>query len=174
MVQCAEEDAEQLTQVHVVRCLFEAESAAVVQIHRELSRESLAEHLDGSGHLLLADLLILLFLGRGFEPLPWQRAAIEVHEDISERLHVVSARLFDAQVGVDAGVTRRSGQIFVFPIRNMSSRPVVAILLGQAEIDEKKLVAVTADSHEKVVGLDVSMDEVFVVHELDAADHLIC
>lgn len=56
----------------------------------------------------------------------------------------------------------------------MSSRPVVAILLGQAKIDEKELVAVTPDSHEKVVGLDVSMDEVFVVHELDAADHLVC
>lgn len=109
VVQRAEEDPEQLPQVHVVGSLLETKPPAVVQVHGEFGREPLAKNLDRSGHLLLADLLILLFFSRGFEPLPRQRAAIEVHEDISERLHVVSARLFDAQVGVDAGVTRRSG-----------------------------------------------------------------
>jgi len=34
------------------------------------------------------------------------------------------------------------------------------------------LVAVTADSHEKVVGFDITMNEVFIVDVFNTADHL--
>ena len=45
----------------------------------------------------------------------------------------------------------------------MLSRSVVPILLGQSEVDEEQLVTVTADSHEEVVGFNVSVDEVFIM-----------
>ena len=38
----------------------------------------------------------------------------EVHEDVSEALHVVPPALLDAEVGVDGGVAGRAGQVFVF------------------------------------------------------------
>jgi len=65
VVQRAEEDPEQLAQVHVVGGLFKAKSAAVVQIHRKLGRETFAEDLNGGGHLFLADLFVFLLLGGG-------------------------------------------------------------------------------------------------------------
>lgn len=40
LIQGSEQDPEQLAQVHVVRSLFESESTTVVQVHRELSRET--------------------------------------------------------------------------------------------------------------------------------------
>ena len=51
--------------------------------------------------------------------------------------------------------------------------PIVPVLFGQSEVDEEEFVAVPADPHQKVVGLDVPMDEVLVVDVLDPTNHLI-
>lgn len=51
------------------------------------------------------------------EALPGQLAAIEVHEHVAERLHVVAARLLDAEMRVDRRVTRRSCQVLIFSRR---------------------------------------------------------
>ena len=75
----------------------------------------LAEHLDRGRHLLLADLLVLLLLGGGLEPLPGQGAPVEVHQHVAQALHVVPPALFDPEVGVDGGVPSRAGQVLVFP-----------------------------------------------------------
>ena len=114
----------------------------------------------------------MLFGGR-LEALPRQRAAVEIHAHVAERLHVVAATLLDAQVGVDGGVARRARQILVLAVHDVLARAVVAILFGQTEVDQEDFVAVAPDAHEKVVGLDVAMDEVLVVHELNATYHLI-
>ena len=42
-----------------------------------------AQHLHRSGHLLLADLLVLLLLGGCLEALPGQGAQVEVHEHVA-------------------------------------------------------------------------------------------
>ena len=76
------------------------------------------------------------------------------------------------QVCVDAGVSGSPGQVLVLPVGNVLPGPVIAILLGQSEVDEEELVAVAADAHQEVVWFDVAVDEVLVVHVLDATDHL--
>lgn len=58
-----------------------------------LTRVSLAEHLDWRGHFLLADAFILLSLGSSLEPLPGQRAQVEVHEHVAQGLQVVPSGL---------------------------------------------------------------------------------
>ena len=58
-----------------------------------LTRVSFAKNLDGRGHLLLADPLVLLSLGGGLEALPGEGAQVEVHEDVAERLQVVASGL---------------------------------------------------------------------------------
>ena len=45
VVEGPEEDSEELAQVHVVWCLFEAQPAAVVEVHGKLCWETLAQHL---------------------------------------------------------------------------------------------------------------------------------
>ena len=46
-------------------------------------------------------------------------------------------------------------------------------LFSQSVIDEEKLVTVLAYSHEKIVRFNVSVDEVFVMNEFNAAYHLV-
>ena len=50
-----------------------------------LTGVTFAQHLYRSGHLLLADLLVLLLLGGCLEALPGQGAQVEVHEHVAER-----------------------------------------------------------------------------------------
>ncbi len=73
--------------------------------------------LDGRGHLLLADLLVLLLLGGCLQTLPRQAAPQEVHEHVAQRLDVVAPALLDAQVRVDARVSRRPRQVLVLSAR---------------------------------------------------------
>jgi hypothetical protein len=46
----------------------------------------------------------------------------------------------------------------------------IAILLGKTEIDDVDLIATLSNSHEEVVGFDVTMDEVARVDVLDTGD----
>ena len=66
-----------------------------------------------------------------------------------------------------------SSKVFVFSVGDMLPCSVVPILLGQSEVDEEQLVTVTADSHEEVVGFNVSVDEVLIIDEFNAANHLV-
>jgi len=101
VVQGSEEDPKQLPEIHVVWSLLEAETTAVVEIHGELGWETFAENFHWSRHLLLADLLILLFLGGGLQSLPWQAASVEIHQDVAQAFHVVTSALLNSKVSVD-------------------------------------------------------------------------
>lgn len=65
-----EEIAEDLSKVRIVGLVVEAERTRVVQIDGELVREAATKDLGRSGHLLLHDTVVLLFLGGSFETLP--------------------------------------------------------------------------------------------------------
>jgi hypothetical protein len=56
---------------------------------------------------------------------------------------------------------------------NVSARVLVAIFLRKAVVNEKHLVGRITGPHHKVVGFDVAVDEVLVVHVLDRCQHLI-
>ena len=60
---------EDLAQVGVVRLVVKAEGPAVLEVGAEFQWEAFAEELDGRGHLLLTDLLVLLLLGSSFQSL---------------------------------------------------------------------------------------------------------
>ena len=51
--------------------------------------------------------------------------------------------------------------------------PVVSVFLGQSKVYQEQFVAVSTNPHQKVVWLDVAVDEVLVVDVLDSPDHLI-
>ena len=102
VVERPEEDPVELAEVHVVRRLLEPQAAAIVEVHGELCGEALAQHLcilnsnhrkaivmgfrllrallylNRRRHLLLADLLILLFLGGRLQTLPWKRTPVDM------------------------------------------------------------------------------------------------
>mgnify|MGYP006976755015 CR=1 FL=1 len=164
---------EDLAQVAVVRLVIEAKRPGVVEVDGKLIREATAEHIGGSGHLLLHDTVILLLLGGSLQTLPGEGATAEVKHDVAERLHIVTAGLLDTKVGVDRGITGRAGQVLVLPVRDMEVRLGIAVLLGETEVDDVDLVATLANAHQEVVGLDVAVDEGLGVDVLDTGDELV-
>ena len=50
----------------------------------------------------------------------------------------------------------------LLPVGNVLPRPVVSVLLGQAEVDKKELVAVAANPHQEVIRLDVPAYRTFI------------
>ena len=97
---------------------------------------------------------------------------MSVHEHVAEdsSRHGATA---DTQVGVDRGITGRTSEVLVLPVRDVEVRLGVAVLLGQTEIDHVDLVATLADAHEEVVGLDITVDEGLGVDVLDAGNKLV-
>mmetsp|Transcript_164026 Transcript_164026/g.398639 ORF Transcript_164026/g.398639 Transcript_164026/m.398639 type:complete len:344 (+) Transcript_164026:167-1198(+) len=164
---------EEAAQVGVVGLIGEAQSPAVLEVDAELVREALAQKVDGRGHLLLHDLLVLLLLRVRPQTLPRQRPAQEVEEDVAQGLKVVAAALLDAQMVVDRGITRRTGQVLVLAVHDVHVRLRVPVPLRQAEINDVDHVGAAAQPDQEVVGLDVPVDEGLRVHVLDTEQHLV-
>ena len=64
--------------------------------------------------------------------------------------------------------------ILNWPVGNVLTGTVVPEFFGQSVINEEKFVTVSADSHEEIVGFNVSVDEVLIMDEFNATNHLIC
>ena len=160
---------EETPQVVIVGLVLEAEAAHVAEVLVELHGEARAEVLDVGRLLLLADLLVLLLVGRRLEALPRQAAAQKVHEDVAQSLEIVSPRLLPPEMGVDAHVPGGSRERLALPVGDVLLRLGVAVLLGHAEVDNVddicRLGAGPAD--QEVVGLDVAVDQVLFVNRLD-------
>lgn len=71
--------------------------------------------------------------------LPWQWASVEVHKNISQWLKIVTPALFTAQMCVDTGIPRRTGQVLIIAVRNVVMCVTVDVLLGQPKIYQKHL-----------------------------------
>ena len=56
-----------------------------------------------------------------------------------------------------------SCQILVLSVRNVLTGPVVSVLFGQSKVDQEEFVAVTPNTHQEVVWLDVTMNEILIV-----------
>jgi hypothetical protein len=76
-------------------------------------------------------------------------------------------------VGVDGGITGRAGKVLVLSVWDVEVSLGVAVLLGETEIDDVDLVTALADTHEEVVGLDITVDKGLCVDVLDARDELV-
>lgn len=134
------------------------------------TREAVAQVLDRSRLLLFADLLIFLLVGSSLEALPWKTTTEEVHEYVTQSFQVVSARLLASQMGVDTHVTSCTGERLALPVRNVLLRLWVTVLLSHTEIHNVNYVSAfgARSANEKVVRLDVAIDEVLLVNSLNS------
>lgn len=165
----------ELAEIVVVGCVFKAEVADVGEVLAKLFGEALAEVLDGGGLLLLTNLFILLLVGSSLETLPRQTTAEEVHEDVTEGLEIVSARLLTSQVGVDTHITGGTGERLALTVGDVLFRLRVSVLLGHAKVNDVNNVGGfgAGTTNDEVVGLDVTVNEVSLVYRLDAGEHLL-
>jgi hypothetical protein len=161
------EVTEKLSQIRIIRFVVETKSPSVVQKYAEFVGKPAAEEIRGGRHLLLHDTIVFLLLCSSFETLPWQSAAEEVHENVSQGLKVITTGLLDSQVGVDGCITSSASEILVLPVGNVEMCFGVTELLGETEIDNIDLIASFANAHEKVVGLYVPVNEISRVYVFD-------
>lgn len=75
----------------VVGSLIEPQIPGLAEILGELNGVILAKNFDGGGKLLLLDPLILVLLVIGLKPLPWKHSPEEVHCNVSDTFHIISA-----------------------------------------------------------------------------------
>jgi hypothetical protein len=163
-----EEIPKELPQVRVIRLVVEPQGPSVVQEDGELVGEATAEKIGRGGHLLLHNPVVLLFLGSSLETLPRERTAEEVHENVCERFKIIAAGLFNTQVSVDGGVASSTSQVLVLSVGDVKVGLRVPILLRETKVNDIDLVATLADSHQEIVRLDVTVDEVAGMDVLDA------
>jgi hypothetical protein len=83
-------------------------------------------------------------------------------------------RLTNSQMGIDTSITSRAGQILVLAVRDVKVSLGVTVFLGETEIDDVDLIASLSDAHEKVIRLDVPMNERLGMDVLNPRDELIC
>lgn len=78
-------------------------------------------------------------------------------------------RLTNSKMCVDGGVARRAGQVLVLPVRDVLVCASIAVLFGQAKVNDVHQVPLLAKPHEEVVRLHIPMDEILGVNVLNTA-----
>lgn len=68
-----EQVPEQLAQIRVIWLIIKAQTPAVLEVCCEVHWKASAQYFDGGGHLLLANLLVLVPLGGSFQALSYRR-----------------------------------------------------------------------------------------------------
>jgi hypothetical protein len=76
-------------------------------------------------------------------------------------MHAPKSSLTNSQVCVYACITCRSRQILILSVRDMKVGLGIAILLGKTKVDGIDLITTFSNTHQEVVRLDVTMNEIF-------------
>mmetsp|Transcript_31907 Transcript_31907/g.77324 ORF Transcript_31907/g.77324 Transcript_31907/m.77324 type:complete len:272 (+) Transcript_31907:158-973(+) len=166
--------AEHASQIGNIGLGLKFERAAVSQVFRKLRRTSLAQGRNGNGLFLFHNELVFLGGRLGLESLPWKSSLEEINQDITNRLEIISSRLFHSQVIVNGSITRSTSKRSSFTLRNVLKGTRVAITLGKTEINAIDKVTIASSTiSDKVGRLDISVNQVARVHQLDTLQKLI-
>lgn len=76
-------------------------------------------------------------------------------------------------MSVDRGISGSAGQVLVLTVGDMEVSLGVSVLLGQTKVNYVDLVTSLSDTHQEVVGLNITVDERLGVYVLDARDELV-
>jgi len=123
-----------------------------------------AQNLRRRSQFFLFDFVVFLFFCNCSQSLPRKMSFYKIDENVTQRFNIISPTLFAAQMRVQRGVSGSACQAFVFFVRNVIVVNWIAISFCKTEIDNVNHVAFFAKTHQKIVRLDVAMDEVFAKH----------
>lgn len=106
---------------------------------------------------------IIIFKYKSIPNLPRQLspAPCKMNEDIAHGFQIISPGRLKAAMTVDGSEPGRAHQILSLPERNVLEGAVLteSVASGQAEIDQKQSIRLVVHTHQKVLGLDIAMDE---------------
>ena len=63
-------------------------------------------------------------------------------------------------MSVDTGITRRASQVLVLFVGYVLVCSSISILFCKSEVNDVHEVAFLSETHEEIIGLDVSMDKI--------------
>ena len=106
--------------------------------------------------------------------MPGQAALDEVYQHEAETLQVISATLLNADVGVQTRVTSGACEALAVFVGDVLPCFCVAVALCEAEIDCVNVMLPLAETHDKVVWFDISMEIQPGVNVFDSLYQLIC
>mmetsp|Transcript_111960 Transcript_111960/g.321700 ORF Transcript_111960/g.321700 Transcript_111960/m.321700 type:complete len:265 (+) Transcript_111960:809-1603(+) len=136
-------------------------------------RVALAELFGGRLLLAAANLFMLRTFRAPLQALPRQHPAKEVQQHIADGLHIVTAAWFNSIMHVDAGVSHGSRHTLTLGARDVFAGVRVAPPLSQPEVHDEDAVLSLAHTHQKIVWLDVTVEQTARVNELDTLEHLL-
>ena len=125
---------EQADDVPIIWVLCEAETSAIVHELLEFVRLVSTELFDGHLLFLHLNVGVLFLLWSTWEALPRQWTSEEIEKDMTYGLEIVSSRLFIANVGVDTGISRSTGEVLPVSKRNVLSIGGL-VTLSETKID---------------------------------------
>jgi hypothetical protein len=76
-------------------------------------------------------------------------------------------------MSIDRSVPSGTSQVLVLPVGDMQVSLGVSVLFGETEINDINLIASFPNTHEEIVGLDISVDKVSRVNVFDSRDELV-
>ena len=76
-------------------------------------------------------------------------------------------------MSVYGGISGSSGQVLVLSIWDVNVVAIVAVLLGQPEVDNVDQIALLAQTHKEVIRFDIAVNKISSVNELDSTNLLI-
>jgi hypothetical protein len=85
-------------------------------------------------------------------------------------INEVAMVLTNSQMGINTGIASSSCQVLVLPVGNVQMALGVTVLLGKTKVDDVHLVATLADTHQEVIGFDITVNEVLGMDVFDAGD----
>ena len=76
-------------------------------------------------------------------------------------------------VHFDAGITVGALKCQIFTVFDMGVRLGITVLRGEAKVSHVDPISALADAHQEILGLDIPVDNQFVMHVSNAGDELI-
>ena len=76
-------------------------------------------------------------------------------------------------MGIKTRIPSSSSQVFILSVWYMLTSSIIPVFLSQPKVNEEKFVAVSSNTHEKIIWFYIPMNEVFVVYILNSSNHLV-
>jgi hypothetical protein len=156
----------------VVRLLLELQGTTVLHELLEFIRVALAKLGQRSFNLLFLNGSVFFIFRSARKSLPRQCSLQKVEEHMANCLQIVASGLLDTFMSCNRSVTRGTSQVLSINIWNVHALRVL-VALSKSKINNiNSVFIVLRATDQEVVGLNISMNDSFFMHFLNAGDHL--
>jgi len=104
--------------------------------------------------------------------LPWELSLEEIQENVPDGLQIVSSGLFVTDMSIQTSVSSSSSKVLAISEGNVLTIGTL-VALGQSKIDDVDgIFSLFAATDQKIIRLDISVDDSFFVNNLNPLYHL--